>query len=119
MRSRHTALVAALDLMPDLIPALTDGRPPASWDGVPELTTRDRAELLDLRTDTPRFDGYADALARVGNCAHPIRLRRHTHTIDTATGEVVDSYSSDTAPLGVTHVRCGNRRATVCPSCSR
>ncbi len=119
MRSRHAALTTALDLMPDLVPALTAGRSPATWDGVPELTSRDRGELLDLLTDTTRFDGYADALARVGNCAHPIRLRGHSDTIDTATGEVVDSYASDTAPLGVTHVRCGNRRATVCPSCSR
>ena len=36
-----------------------------------------------------------------------------------ATGEIVSSYCSGSEPLGVTHVRCGNRRARVCPSCSR
>jgi hypothetical protein len=119
MRSRHAALDTVLDLMPDLVPALTGGRAPATWDGVPELTPHTRGELLDLIHDAPRFDGWSEAAARVGNCARPIRLRGHTDSVDTATGEVVDSYHSDTAPLGVTHVRCGNRRAVVCPSCSR
>lgn len=65
------------------------------------------------------FDAWSQALARVGNCAHPIRLRGHSETIDTAAGEIRSSYSSEDAPLGVTHVRCGNRRASECPSCSR
>ena len=35
-----------------------------------------------------------------------------------ATGEVLGSYDSAAEPDGVTYVRCGNRRASVCPSCS-
>jgi hypothetical protein len=65
------------------------------------------------------FDAWSEALARVGNCVHPIRLHGHSETVDTATGEIVGSYSSSQEPLGITHVRCGNRRASVCPSCSR
>ena len=65
------------------------------------------------------FDAWSEALARVGNCSRPIRLRGRSETIDTITGEVLSSYSSELEPLGVTHVRCGNRRARVCPSCSR
>jgi hypothetical protein len=61
----------------------------------------------------------SEALSRVGNCAHPIRLHGSSVTVDRATGEVVASYSSSQEPLGVTHIRCGNRRATECPSCSR
>lgn len=61
----------------------------------------------------------SDALARVGNCAHPIRLHGRSKTIDTRTGEVVASFSSDDAPLGVVMVPCGNRREHVCPACSR
>ncbi len=119
MRSRHLAMTTVLDVMPDLVPALTAGRGPAHLDGVPPLTTQGRGELVDLLGDLPRFDAWADALARVGNCSRPVRLRGHSDTVDTATGEVVDSYRSDTGPLGVTHVRCGNRRASQCPSCSR
>ncbi len=62
---------------------------------------------------------FAEAAARVGNCARPIRLHGHSHTIDRASGEVVASFSSDDAPLGVVMVPCGNRRASICPACSR
>lgn len=62
---------------------------------------------------------FSEAAARVGNCAHPIRLHGHAHTIDRTTGEVVDTFTSDDAPLGVVMVPCGNRRASVCPACSR
>ena len=37
----------------------------------------------------PDFDAWSEALARVGNCAHPIRLRGRSETVDTATGEIV------------------------------
>ena len=39
--------------------------------------------------------------------------------VDPATGEVLSSYASCDEPLGVTYIRCGNRRASECPSCSR
>ena len=65
------------------------------------------------------FDAWTEALDRVGNCAHPIRLVGQSETVDTSTGEVLSTYTSVQEPLRVTHVRCGNRRAAVCPSCSR
>jgi len=65
------------------------------------------------------FDAWSTAAARVGHCAKPVRLRGFTCRIDTTTGEVVSAYSTDGEPLGVLHVRCGNRRASECPSCSR
>ena len=66
-----------------------------------------------------QFMPFVDALARVGNCAHPIRLRGSSTRIDPATGEILSSYASSDEPLGVTYIRCGNRRAAVCPACSR
>ncbi len=62
---------------------------------------------------------FSEAAARAGNCAHPIRLHGHSHTIHRATGAVVDTFTSADAPLGVVMVPCGNRRASVCPACSR
>jgi hypothetical protein len=39
-------------------------------------------------------------------------------TVDPTTGEILGSYDSAGEPDGITYVRCGNRRAAVCPSCS-
>jgi len=61
----------------------------------------------------------ADTLARVGNCAHPVRLVGRSDTIDAATGEVLDSFRSADQPLGMLYKPCGNRREDVCPACSR
>jgi hypothetical protein len=85
---------------------------------LPAMSPRLEAELGQLIC-SGGFDEWATALARVGNCARPIRLHGHSTTLDTATGEVLSSYSSADEPLGITHVRCGNRRASACPSCSR
>ncbi|MGO4363103.1 replication initiator [Terrabacter sp. RAF57] len=65
------------------------------------------------------FDAWSEAASRVGHCARPIRLHGSSQTIDVATGEVLASFSSADSPLGVLHVRCGNRRSADCPSCSR
>ena len=65
------------------------------------------------------FNAWSEAAARVGHCARPIRLHGSSQTVDAATGEVLSSFSSADSPLGVLHVRCGNRRAADCPSCSR
>jgi len=63
--------------------------------------------------------GRDDAEKRVRGCAQPVRLRGSTTLVDRATGEVREVYSSAQELDGVTYVRCGNRRAAVCPSCSQ
>lgn len=65
------------------------------------------------------FDAWADTAAGVGYCSHPIRLVGSSETVDPATGEVLSSFSSADAPLGLLYRPCGNRRANVCPACSR
>ncbi|MDN5893284.1 MAG: replication initiation protein [Nocardioides sp.] len=72
------------------------------------------ARLLD-----GSFSEWADAAAAVSNCARPVRLVGSSTTVDVRTGEILGTFSSDQAPLGVLHRACGNRRAQVCPSCSR
>ena len=108
---------------------VTDTLPVLFPDVFPDQGVDASAELMPLTAEARRpvteqlgsgeFDAWTEALARVGNCARPIRLHGHTETVDTATGEILSSYSSAEEPLGITHVRCGNRRAEVCPSCSR
>lgn len=59
-----------------------------------------------------------DAVKRAGHCVRPVRLRGATLLVDTSTGEVHERYSSTRELDGTTYVRCGNRRASVCPTCS-
>lgn len=67
---------------------------------------------------SPSFDRWAEQAANCGHCARPIRLRGQATTVDRATGEVLSTYDSANEPDGVLYTRCGNRRASVCPSCS-
>ena len=68
-------------------------------------------QIVD-RAGRPDFDRWADQVARCGHCSRPVRLR----------GRLVrggqEVYSTDREPDGVLLKRCGNRRASVCPSCS-
>jgi len=104
------------------------------WDAVPLRTTEQDGEghpldldHLDAATEAQvlarllsrDFDAWSEAASRVGHCARPIRLHGTSQTVNPATGEVLSSFSSTDSPLGVLHVRCGNRRAADCPSCSR
>jgi hypothetical protein len=72
-------------------------------------------------------------LATAGGCAHPIRLSGQVMAVDLATGQTAEVFKTwtdvvyhvddkgkehtyrDDEPL---HVPCGNRRESVCPSCS-
>lgn len=68
------------------------------------------------RAGRPDFERWAEQLDRCGNCSRPIRLRgRVEHR--TASGRTA-AYSTDDEPDRVLMIRCGNRRASVCPSCS-
>src|ERR671913_998369 len=66
-------------------------------------------------------DGYArwaEQVAATGYCAHPVRLRGLVDHADPATGEVRTVYSTNREPDATLLKACGNRRASVCPSCS-
>lgn len=62
--------------------------------------------------------GVSDAEKRGRGCARPVRLVGSTMVVNPSTGEVGHCYSSSQELDGTTYVRCGNRRAEVCPSCS-
>ncbi|MCW2904031.1 MAG: replication initiation protein, partial [Streptosporangiaceae bacterium] len=48
----------------------------------------------------------------------PIHLTGSTTTWDTATGQILYSYSTEHEPGGRLRVACGNRRASRCPACA-
>ena len=66
----------------------------------------------------PGYDRWAEQVAATGYCAHPVRLRGRVDHADSATGEVRTVYDTDREPDATLLKACGNRRASVCPSCS-
>ncbi|MFF3072365.1 replication initiator [Kitasatospora sp. NPDC057936] len=69
--------------------------------------------------DMPDLNRWLEQIRATGGCAEPVYLTGHTTTLDVGTGEVLRHYSTATEPGGRLPVRCRNRRATRCPSCSR
>jgi len=86
-------------------------------DGDIELSPAAGREVF-ARINRPDFARWAAQVSGTGGCSHPVRLVGSSTTVDAATGEVVGAYESATEPDRVTYVRCGNRRADVCASCS-
>ena len=64
------------------------------------------------------YERWAEQVAATGYCAHPVRLRGTVELADLQTGEVRTVYSSNREPDATLLKGCGNRRASVCPSCS-
>ena len=78
-----------------------------------------KPRLIDRLRDGS-FDAWADTAAEVGYCTNPVRLVGGSTTIDARTGRGPRLVLAPaTAPLGVVYRACGNRRADVCPPCSR
>ncbi len=60
-----------------------------------------------------------EQITSTGGCAHPVHLTGHTTTRNATTGEILHHYDTRTEPGERLLVRCRNRRASVCPPCSR
>jgi hypothetical protein len=66
----------------------------------------------------PGYERWVEQVAATGYCAHPVRLRGRVEHADPQTGEVRTVYATDREPDATLLKACGNRRASVCPSCS-
>jgi hypothetical protein len=66
----------------------------------------------------PDYDRWIAQVAQTGYCAHPIRLRGTVDHADRDTGEVRTVYDTEREPDATLLKACGNRRVSVCPSCS-
>jgi hypothetical protein len=64
------------------------------------------------------FPTWAARAASTGHCSRPIRVYGSVITRSKCTGEILSRYHSREDPDGITYLRCGNRRASVCLSCS-
>ncbi|MFI8233475.1 replication initiator [Streptomyces sp. NPDC085900] len=67
----------------------------------------------------PDFPRWLEQIHATGGCAHPIHLSGSTTTLDGTTGEILSHYDTRHEPGERLLVRCRNRRATICPACSR
>lgn len=90
-----------------------------NFEGFGEDAPLDVTPAMGARLRNGSFDDWADAAAAVGHCARPVRLVGSSSTFDATTGEMLSNFSSSDSPLGVLFRPCGNRRADICPACSR
>ncbi len=71
------------------------------------------------RAASPEFPAWLSHVKAAADCAKPMRLNGTMSTVDTATGRVMSTRDTAHMPDGVIYKRCGNRRGSVCPSCSK
>ncbi|MFB7497343.1 replication initiator [Streptomyces sp. NPDC056161] len=67
----------------------------------------------------PRFPRLLEQITATGGCSRPVHLSGSTTTLDGTTGEILHHYDTRNEPGERLLIRCRNRRATVCPACSR
>jgi hypothetical protein len=70
------------------------------------------------RAGRPDYPAWLNHVKAAAACARPVRLQGRMATVDTATGRILSERHTADLPDGVIYKPCGNRRATVCPSCS-
>jgi len=68
-----------------------------------------------IRPDLPE---WLDHVRSAAGCTRPIRLAGKVQSVEAGTGRVLSSVSTASMPDGVIYTACGNRLASVCPSCS-
>jgi hypothetical protein len=64
------------------------------------------------------FEDWSKQAASTGFCSSPVRLFGQARTFDRRSGQHLHTFDSRDLPDSVLYVRCGNRRASRCPSCS-
>ncbi|MEU5246454.1 replication initiator [Streptomyces asoensis] len=79
-----------------------------------QLSETDR-DALRIAQD-PQFPRWLDQVTATGGCSHPVHLTGSTTSLDGETGEILHHYDTRNERL---LIRCRNRRATICPACSR
>jgi hypothetical protein len=84
------------------------------------LTARRSRTVQDVinRAACGDYPGWLEHVQAAAGCTRPIRLAGQVHSVDPVTGQVITTTNTASMPDGVIYKACGNRRASVCPSCS-
>ena len=85
----------------------------------PDLYTLDVEDPTALtRMLSDGFEDWSKQAASTGFCSRPVRLFGRARTFDRRSGQHLHTFDSRDLPDSVLYVRCGNRLASRCPSCS-
>ncbi|MFJ5541776.1 MULTISPECIES: replication initiator [unclassified Micromonospora] len=71
------------------------------------------------RATRPDYFGWLDHVRAAAGCTRPIRLAGSLYTVEPGTGRILDQRHTDAMPDAAIYKACGNRRATVCPTCAQ
>lgn len=80
-------------------------------------STIDAASVLAERAAGGHFGSWYDSIVRLGGCTNPVHLVGNATLFDTTTGEALHSFPTGEVG-GRLLTACGNRRASVCPTCA-
>ena len=75
------------------------------------------AELL-ARAGRDDYQQWLATAMPASGCVRPIRLAGQTHDVDSKTGEILSTFDTSSMHDRVIYTACGDRRASVCPSCA-
>ncbi|MEV6495496.1 replication initiator, partial [Actinoplanes sp. NPDC051633] len=70
------------------------------------------------RAARPDYEAWLSHVKAASACTRPVRLAGTMLTIDLAARRILDERHTADMPDGVIYKPCGNRRESVCPSCS-
>jgi hypothetical protein len=106
----------------------------STLDLTPRASARGVGSNADPTGPYPAFTAPGQAIARAGQadyyrwldhikaaagCTRPIRLTGTIDTVDPATGQRLGRLHTHQLPDAAIYKACGNRRATVCPTCAQ
>ncbi|AVT38010.1 replication initiator [Plantactinospora sp. BB1] len=103
----------------DLTPRATARGVGSNADTIPPVYSYTAAGQAFRRAQQPDYFAWLDHVRPAAGCTRPIRLAGSIHTVEAGTGRILDARHTDTMPDAAIYTGCGNRRATVCPSCAR
>lgn len=83
-----------------------------------QSTVRDTCRHCGGRGSRGGYEQWMQHVWSAAGCAHPIQLTGEITTVDTETGRLLSTVDTTDLPDGRIYKACGNRRATVCPSCA-
>jgi hypothetical protein len=75
-------------------------------------------EVLTRAGDPAEYERWAEQARMAGYCARPVRLAGGADQVDTTTGEIHETYTTEREPDGVLLKACGTRRAARCQPCA-
>jgi hypothetical protein len=71
------------------------------------------------RAARPDYFAWLEHVKAAAGCTRPIRLSGSLSTVEATTGRLLTDRHTDALPDAAIYKACGNRRATVCPSCAQ